>query len=66
MPGRSGQTDGKTGPPEGTALAYYKSPIGVIEVAGTERGILSLDFADGAKAHAGPARAPPRGMLEPD
>ena len=55
MPGRSRQTDGKTGPPDGTALAYYKSPIGVIKVAGTERGILSLDFADGVKARVGPA-----------
>jgi methylated-DNA-[protein]-cysteine S-methyltransferase len=55
MPGRSRQADKKTGLPEGTALAYYKSPIGVIEVAGTERGVLSLDFADGAKAHAGRA-----------
>ena len=54
MPERSRQTDGRTGPPEKTALANYKSPIGVIEVAGTERGILSLDFADGAKAQAGP------------
>jgi len=55
MPGRSRHSDGNAGLPAGAALAYYKSPIGVIEVAGTERGVLSLDFADGAKAHAGRA-----------
>ena len=55
MSGRSRQTERKTGSPAGTALAYFKSPIGVIEVVGTERGILSLDFADGMKAHVGPA-----------
>jgi len=49
MPRRPRQADGKTGLPGWTALAYYMSPIGVIEVAGTERGVLSLDFADGAK-----------------
>lgn len=54
MPGRSGKTDGKTGTPERAAVAYYQSPIGTIEVAGTERGILSLNFADGAKFQAGP------------
>ena len=53
MPGRSRKADGKTGHPDGTVRACYRSPIGVIEVAGTERGILSLDFEDSAKAHAG-------------
>ena len=55
MSGRSRKTDGKAGPSDKMALAYYESPIGLIEVAGTERGVLSLDFADGAKVKAWPA-----------
>jgi len=55
MAGRSRQAEGKMGLSGGAVRASYRSPIGVIEVVGTERGVLSLDFTDGAKAHAGPA-----------
>ena len=54
MRARSRRANKKTGLPDGAVRAYYRSPIGVIEVVGTERGISSLDFAGRAKAHAGP------------
>jgi methylated-DNA-[protein]-cysteine S-methyltransferase len=64
MPGRPRQKDTKTGLPDRSVRASYRSPIGVIEVAGTELGILSLDFVDGAKARVGQAAAVLAACLE--
>jgi methylated-DNA-[protein]-cysteine S-methyltransferase len=33
----------------GAARAYYVSPIGLVRVAGTEAGLLALDFVEGEK-----------------
>ena len=50
-----GKRKGQRDFPLERSMAYYRSPIGIIEIVGTERGILSLDFADGMKARVGPA-----------
>lgn len=54
MRAKSRKANRKTGRPDGAARAYYRSPIGIIKVVGTERGISSLDFMDRGKFHSGP------------
>ena len=56
MSGRSRKTDGKAGPSDKMVLAYYESPIGLIEIGGHgARASCPWISSDGAKVKAWPA-----------
>lgn len=55
MAGRAKRPAAGTSPPAPVQKAHYVSPIGLLEVAGTEAGILSIEFTD---RKGGPADRP--------
>jgi methylated-DNA-[protein]-cysteine S-methyltransferase len=54
MAGRTQRVPARKGPRVAVFKALYKSPIGSLEVAGTEEGILSIEFSEGSAVPPGP------------
>ncbi len=54
MAGRKHRAPAGKGPRAAVFKALFRSPIGFLEVVGTEEGIVSIEFSDGRAVPAGP------------